>query len=63
MTPTPFSLRNNAIDILRAFTMTLMVFVNDLWNVAYHKWMGHAGMTEDYFGLSDVVFPCFLFVV
>lgn len=63
MTPTPFSLRNNAIDILRAFTMTLMVFVNDLWNVAYPKWMGHAGMTEDYFGLSDVVFPCFLFVV
>lgn len=63
MTQTPFSTRNSAIDILRALTMTLMIFVNDLWNVAYPKWMGHAGMTEDYFGLSDVVFPCFLFVV
>lgn len=63
MTLNPFSSRNSSIDILRALTMTLMVFVNDLWNVAYPKWMGHAGMTEDYFGLSDVVFPCFLFVV
>ena len=63
MTDTTFFKRNQAIDILRALTMTLMVFVNDLWNVAYPKWMGHAGMTEDYFGLSDVVFPCFLFVV
>ena len=63
MTLNPFSIRNSSIDILRALTMTLMVFVNDLWNVAYPKWMGHAGMTEDYFGLSDVVFPCFLFVV
>lgn len=63
MIQNPFSTRNSAIDILRALTMTLMVFVNDLWNVAYPKWMGHAGMTEDYFGLSDVVFPCFLFVV
>lgn len=63
MTKSSIFSRNHAIDILRALTMTLMVFVNDLWNVAYPKWMGHAGMTEDYFGLSDVVFPCFLFVV
>jgi predicted acyltransferase len=63
MTKSSIFSRNQAIDILRALTMTLMVFVNDLWNVAYPKWMGHAGMTEDYFGLSDVVFPCFLFVV
>lgn len=63
MTTNLFATRNSAIDILRAMTMTLMVFVNDLWNITFPKWMGHAGMTEDYFGLSDVVFPCFLFVV
>ena len=63
MTASPLSQRNHAIDILRALTMTLMVFVNDLWNVAYPHWMGHATLEEDFLGLSDIVFPCFLFVV
>lgn len=63
MTTSPLFHRNQAIDILRAFTMTLMVFVNDLWNVSYPHWMGHADWEEDFLGLSDIVFPCFLFVV
>lgn len=58
-----FTGRNKAIDIIRALTMTLMIFVNDLWTIEYPKWLGHAGMNEDYLGLSDIVFPCFLFVV
>lgn len=58
-----YTRRNPAIDILRALTMILMVFVNDLWNVVYPHWMGHAAYDEDMLGLSDIVFPCFLFAV
>lgn len=58
-----YSQRNPAIDILRALTMVLMVFVNDLWTVAHPHWMAHAAYAEDMLGLSDIVFPCFLFVV
>lgn len=58
-----YTTRNAAIDILRALVMVLMVFVNDLWNVTYPHWMGHATVEEDMLGLSDIVFPCFLFVV
>ncbi len=44
--------------------MVLMVFVNDLWRIAsYPRWLGHAAVGEDFLGLSDIVFPCFLFVV
>lgn len=56
--------RNVAIDILRALTMLLMIFVNDLWTIkGYPSWIGHAKYDQDMLGLSDVVFPCFLFVV
>lgn len=58
-----YSQRNPAIDIFRALIMVLMVFVNDLWNISYPKWMGHAGFNENMLGLSDIVFPCFLFAV
>jgi len=59
-----FSRRNMAIDMLRALTMTLMIFVNDLVNVfGVPKWMMHAGVTEDFMGLSDIVFPSFLFAM
>lgn len=63
MTNSLLSKRNHAIDILRALVMTLMVFVNDLGHVAFPHWMGHATLEEDFLGLSDIVFPCFLFVV
>lgn len=41
-----------------------MIFVNDLWTISgYPHWLGHAAFDEDMLGFSDVVFPCFLFVV
>lgn len=53
-----------SIDVFRAFIMFLMIFVNDLWRVkgAPH-WMGHAAFDEDMLGLSDIVFPAFLFIL
>ena len=63
-TTTDFTQRNAAIDILRALTMLLMIFVNDFWTVSgVPGWMLHAKSNQDMLGLSDVVFPCFLFVV
>ena len=59
-----FSQRNLAIDILRALTVLLMIFVNDFWSVTgVPQWMQHAGRGVDFLGLADVVFPVFLFVV
>lgn len=56
--------RNAVIDILRAMTMLLMIFVNDLWSISgYPAWLGHSKAMEDFMGLADVVFPCFLIVV
>jgi hypothetical protein len=59
-----FSQRNAAIDILRALTVWLMIFVNDFWSVrGVPQWMQHAARGEDFLGLADVVYPVFLFVV
>lgn len=59
-----FSQRNIAIDIFRALTMLLMIFVNDLWTIEGEpEWLGHAVYGQDMLGLADIVFPCFLFVV
>jgi predicted acyltransferase len=64
MPPAPFAARNPAIDILRAITMTVMIFVNDFWTVSgIPQWMQHAPRNDNYMGLADAVFPCFLFVV
>lgn len=51
-----------AVDVLRAITMTLMLFVNDfagMPDIPY--WLNHAKATEDMMGFSDVVFPAFIF--
>lgn len=51
-----------AVDVLRAITMTLMLFVNDfagMPDIPY--WLNHAKATEDMMGFSDVVFPAFVF--
>ena len=56
--------RNIALDIFRALTMTLMVFVNDFW--AIHDvphWMEHFATMEDGMGLSDIIYPMFLFAM
>ena len=58
------SARIRSIDILRALTMLLMIFVNDLWTLSnIPGWLGHTAAHEDGMGLADVVFPAFLFIV
>jgi len=53
-----------SIDILRAITMVLMIWVNDFWTLTgVPKWLQHASASEDYLGFSDVIFPLFLFIV
>jgi len=53
-----------SIDVFRALTMLCMIFVNDLWSLKnVPHWLGHADMGEDFLGLSDIVFPAFLFAV
>jgi heparan-alpha-glucosaminide N-acetyltransferase len=53
-----------AIDILRALTMLLMIFVNDLWSLTdIPQWLGHTDTNEDGMGFADVIFPAFLFIV
>ena len=61
---TIFSQRNLAIDMLRALTMFVMIFVNDFWKIHdVPHWLEHASFSEDFMGLADLVFPCFLFSV
>lgn len=51
-----------AVDIFRALTMFLMLFVNDiplLKNIPH--WLMHAKIKEDMLGFSDTIFPAFLF--
>lgn len=56
--------RINTIDILRALTMVLMIFVNDLWSLTnIPAWLGHVEQGVDGIGLADIVFPAFLFIV
>lgn len=56
--------RVGAIDILRALTMVLMIFVNDLWSLKdIPAWLGHVESGVDGMGLADSVFPAFLFIV
>ena len=53
-----------SIDIFRALTMLLMIFVNDLWTLHdIPGWLEHTTAHEDGMGLADVVFPAFLFIV
>ena len=57
-------MRIASIDILRALTMLLMIWVNDFWSLTeIPKWLLHATATEDYMGFSDIIFPLFLFIV
>src|SRR5512133_3170809 len=52
------------IDVFLAITMLLMIFVNDLWSLTgIPVWLGHARADQDFLGFSDIVFPCFLFIV
>ncbi|HTF18746.1 MAG TPA: DUF5009 domain-containing protein [Chryseolinea sp.] len=56
--------RVTAIDLVRALTMILMIFVNDLWSLSgIPVWLEHVERGADGIGLADVVFPAFLFIV
>ncbi len=66
LSPTPATAKVHitSIDILRALTMILMIFVNDLWSLKdIPAWLGHVEQGVDGIGLADVVFPAFLFIV
>ncbi len=53
-----------SIDIFRALTMLLMIFVNDLWTLKdIPLWLEHTEAEQDGMGLADTVFPCFLFIL
>jgi heparan-alpha-glucosaminide N-acetyltransferase len=60
----PFTQRLASIDVFRALTMLLMIFVNDLWTLTnIPQWLEHTQAAEDGMGLADTVFPAFLFIV
>jgi heparan-alpha-glucosaminide N-acetyltransferase len=62
MTPPP--LRLASIDVFRAVTMLLMIFVNDLWTLKdIPLWLEHTAAEVDGMGLADTIFPAFLFIV
>jgi heparan-alpha-glucosaminide N-acetyltransferase len=64
MTTKAINQRIASIDILRAVTMLLMIFVNDLWSLkGIPLWLEHTEANEDGMGLADTVFPAFLFIV
>jgi heparan-alpha-glucosaminide N-acetyltransferase len=53
-----------SIDVFRAITMVLMIFVNDFWSLTgIPPWLEHARADQDFLGFSDIIFPCFLFIV
>lgn len=57
-------MRVRSIDVFRALTMLLMIFVNDLWTLKdVPEWLDHAPWNKDFLGLADIVFPAFLFVL
>lgn len=52
-----------SIDVLRAITMLLMIFVNDASGVSHiPAWLDHAKENEDALGFADTIFPAFLFI-
>jgi len=56
--------RLQSIDVLRALTMLLMIFVNDASGVQHvPAWIDHAKGYEDRMGFADTIFPAFLFIV
>jgi predicted acyltransferase len=52
-----------SIDVFRAITMLLMIFVNDASSVhGLPSWLDHAEVNEDRLGFADTIFPTFLFI-
>ena len=60
----PISKRLLSIDVLRAITMLLMIFVNDVSGVKnIPEWIEHVKADADGLGFADTIFPAFLFIV
>jgi predicted acyltransferase len=56
--------RLHSIDVFRAVTMFLMIFVNDVAGVKnIPKWIEHVSADADGLGFADTIFPAFLFIV
>ncbi|MBE7176290.1 MAG: DUF5009 domain-containing protein [Mucilaginibacter polytrichastri] len=56
--------RLQSIDVFRAITMFLMIFVNDVSSVsAIPHWIDHVDGKADGMGFADTIFPAFLFIV
>lgn len=56
--------RLQSIDVFRAITMLLMVFVNDVDGVQHiPEWIKHVDDNTDGLGFADTIFPAFLFIV
>jgi predicted acyltransferase len=56
--------RLHSIDVFRAITMLLMVFVNDVDEVNnIPVWIKHVKRDADGLGFADTIFPAFLFIV
>ncbi|MCB0658622.1 MAG: DUF5009 domain-containing protein [Saprospiraceae bacterium] len=56
--------RIRSIDVLRALTMILMIWVNDFWTLeGVPGWLEHMPTQADAMGFSDVIFPAFLVIV
>lgn len=56
--------RLESIDVFRALTMFLMVFVNDLDGIRnVPEWWKHVPDDADGLGFADTIFPAFLFIV
>lgn len=62
--PKTNTLRIRSIDVLRAVTMVLMIWVNDFWTLeGIPGWLEHMPAQADGMGFSDVIFPAFLVIV
>lgn len=60
----PLPARLHSIDVFRAVTMFLMIFVNDVDAVTnIPEWIKHVDAHTDGLGFADTIFPAFLFIV
>lgn len=56
--------RIESIDLFRALTIALMIFVNDVASVpSAPSWLHHVDAQTDGMTIPDLVFPAFLFIV
>lgn len=56
--------RLQSIDVFRALTMFLMIFVNDVDGVRHIPlWIKHVSADASGLGFADIIFPAFLFIV